>query len=1389
MKRFNKLLSLILILSLILPGMSFAEKEFPFNRDLKNSITGMQESADVNRDDYFTPEQEVRIVVELDSSPGITYATSRGVEYSELSTAEIDDIERNIFTEQKKVKDSISRITNMEHINNFHVTFNGFSGKVRYKDIKSIEALPEVKKVYIANEYNRPEIEINMLSSNEMVSSQLAWATDFKGEGTVVAIIDTGIDPSHRDMVLSDDTTPKLTKEDVEAADIGVGKYFSKKVPFGYNYYDLNNQILDFSDGPHGMHVAGTVGANGDINNGGIKGVAPEAQLLAMKVFSNDPIYATTFSDIYLKAIEHSIMLGVDALNMSLGSTASFFIDESPENVAITNAVDNGVVCVISAGNSGYNVYGTSGAPNYGYPRRENPDVGVVGGPSLNRDSISIASVENTNQLVNYLSYKVNGEIKKAPMVIAGGIDPSNIFKTEVEVVDAGFGAPEDFVGKDLKGKVALMVRGAAPGSSFSGAFTDKIINAQNAGATGAIVYNHESGGEGLISMLYPDTGKIPAVFIGNSHGAAIKKMGGTTPVLPYSSIILTSNAYDIRFLNNNASAQEELITTYNSKLPIYLKLNTDLIVDILGNKVGVKDLPSTVNYKDVNGVVSTRGFVESAGAAKLIRFEPEMLSIANPSGGLMSDFTSWGTTPSLEMKPELTAPGGQIYSTFNNNKYGIMSGTSMAAPHVAGGSAIVMQYLKQDSRYMELDPSEQARLAKVLLMNTAIPVFDKWKVEVSPRRQGAGIMNVNAAINTPVRIVNKNTNEAKFELKDFETKSFTMDFVAINDSDEELTYNVNTTVLKDYIDISTPVALNVLESDYVNAKIDGPTTITIPPNATKEFIIEVDFSGDESIYKNMFIEGFVRFEDAREGELAVNPALGVPFIGFYGDWGEPKIIDNMRFIDPVGTSYFNTSGILRFDVEDKGYYYTDGIFLSPGTESGYKYGTQSMIPYVSFLRNAEMVEYNILDKDQNLLRTILMQSFVRKHYRDGSRARALQSIIWDAEWDGKVDGKILPDGDYIFEIKSKIHYAGAEIQSKKIPVMIDTVAPVVKDLIFDSKTANLTWTIEENGSGIMGFDIYLNGEYTISANGNLAENKYKLNIANIIEEDKEYEIAVVAYDRAFNEGYNTVLTEVGQVVPNIYIYSPELLEVYTDNEILFEGYVTNFELLDKVVIGELGEAKIEYAKHVELSHPDDETQLIYAGPAYHFYGKFELEDGYYEIPIVAVSATGNEGSVTRRFYVDTTPATLDIEVLERETNSDTATLNVTMSDNLGYFELYQGDSQIFYHNDFSSRVVVGPKEITKEFIVNLVDGENLFVFKLIDASGQEAVKEIVIVKSEVAEESIKEELLLEEPQELEMPQVPQEPETPQVPEEPEMPQLPQEPETPQLPQEPEIQE
>ena len=80
-------------------------------------------------------------------------------------------------------------------------------------------------------------------------------------------------------------------------------------------------------------------------------------------------------------------------------------------------------------------------------------------------------------------------------------------------------------------------------------------------------------------------------------------------------------------------------------------------------------------------------------------------------------------------------------------------------------------------------------------------------------------------------------------------------------------------------------------------------------------------------------------------------------------------------------------------------------------------------------MRNAEWVNYNILDEEGNLLRTIYKQQFRRKNYYNAGRNSPVGMIL-SAEWDGTVNGKVVPDGNYFYEIEAKIHYEGAEAQS-----------------------------------------------------------------------------------------------------------------------------------------------------------------------------------------------------------------------------------------------------------------------------------------------------------------------------------------------------------------------
>ena len=83
-------------------------------------------------------------------------------------------------------------------------------------------------------------------------------------------------------------------------------------------------------------------------------------------------------------------------------------------------------------------------------------------------------------------------------------------------------------------------------------------------------------------------------------------------------------------------------------------------------------------NVSDITSVASA----DNNKSSEISDFKPQI-----------SSFSSWGVDSSLELKPEITAPGRNIYSSVPDNKYAYASGTSMSSPHMAGIDALIRQF------------------------------------------------------------------------------------------------------------------------------------------------------------------------------------------------------------------------------------------------------------------------------------------------------------------------------------------------------------------------------------------------------------------------------------------------------------------------------------------------------------------------------------------------------------------------------------------------------------------------------------------------------------------------------------------------------------------------
>ncbi|QQS59380.1 S8 family serine peptidase [Candidatus Peregrinibacteria bacterium] len=211
---------------------------------------------------------------------------------------------------------------------------------------------------------------------NSGVNADLVWG-DSTGAGVVVAIVDSGIDWDHPDLVANHWTNAGETNC-TDGIDNDSNGYIDDCD--GWDFIGSNYTTPADDNSPndyygHGTHVAGTVA---EVNNTvGLVGVAPGASLMAVKAL-DDSGFGTTAS--IVDAVGYAVENGADVINMSLGAS----VGDSLLETAVNDAFSAGVVVVAAAGNSG----GTS--PHY---------------PAAYTSVVAVGAVDSSNLLASFSSH------------------------------------------------------------------------------------------------------------------------------------------------------------------------------------------------------------------------------------------------------------------------------------------------------------------------------------------------------------------------------------------------------------------------------------------------------------------------------------------------------------------------------------------------------------------------------------------------------------------------------------------------------------------------------------------------------------------------------------------------------------------------------------------------------------------------------------------------------------------------------------------------------------------------------------------------------------------------------------------------------------------------
>ncbi|MED1305622.1 hypothetical protein BK704_35365 [[Bacillus thuringiensis] serovar konkukian] len=525
-------------------------------------------------------DKNVNVIVELKTAPveeQTSSVKSKGKNKKEKIRNEqaffkqrLNELTSKKQGNQQSVKEQES---NQFKINRtFEHVFNGMAMTIPTNEINTLIETGVVKRVWKDNEVKLPisEISANEKTANKQIPPALPHLgvdrlhnEKINGEGIKVGVLDTGIDYNHPDLVdaykggydlVDDDSDPmETTPEDLIASgapdNIGGIPYITE----------------------HGTHVAGTIASNPKNNvDYAMTGVAPNVDLYAYRVLGP---YGSGSDSGIIAGIEKAVEDGMDVINLSLGSSHNDSL--SATSIAVNNAALLGVVPVVAAGNSG-------------------PNPSTIGSPASSPLAITVGASDVPTDIPSVNTKLGDITVENRLMGHGLGKDYLNVIDKDYNVVDVGLGNEEDYLTKDVTGKVALISRGIIT-------FDEKIKRAKEKGAIAVLIYNNVEGD--IPIFLGENFGYVPTFKMNNIEGI---KLADELKKNPNAKLTITN-------LQSNMTTGDEL-ADFSSRGPVYN--NFDIKPDVVAPGVAIfSTVPEYINHPQ-EGVDYTSSYGSSNGTS-----------------------------------------------------------------------------------------------------------------------------------------------------------------------------------------------------------------------------------------------------------------------------------------------------------------------------------------------------------------------------------------------------------------------------------------------------------------------------------------------------------------------------------------------------------------------------------------------------------------------------------------------------------------------------------------------------------------------------------------------------------------------------------------------------
>lgn len=882
--------------------------------------SGIATTGDSGDDGGEAPTGKVRvsIVLEDESTIGAGYSIS-GIAENTRAMNYRRAIQNKQAVLTRTIEHNIGEKLDVQW--NLTLAANLISANVDADKIAEIEATDGVKQVVveqlhiIADESAADEATADpqMVISNGMTGMNSVWQSGYTGAGSKIAVIDTGIDTDHqsfsaealeyafaqtakaKNMTLADyeesldlldaekvdEVCSKLNAYSKMGSLSGSKTYYSTKIPFAFNYVDRSYEYVD--------HYYDSQSDHGSH----VAGIAAANRYIKQ---GDDMVDA--LSTVYVAGAAPDAQLLVMKVFGSLGGAYT-----SDYMAAIEDAV------------------------------------------ILGADSVNLSLGTSTAGFTDAGVYQqVMDNLTKSGLVvcIAAGNQYSYVTNVQTSTLTGGTGM--------LYADDVMYNTVGSPGCYENSL---AVASVDNNGSVNSAHFMLGSGSSsfavGFAEDLYNYMKSMTTL---NTNGTA-----GTE----YEFVLLSGLGYDEDFSNVDVSGKIAMIP--RGELAFYTKaqnaVNHGAIATVIINNEEGSIGMNLADYYEENPVVSismadgarvkaaatkhTVGDTEYYTGKLVVHSTPKVVS-GNSDTYTMSSFSSWGVPGDLTLKPEITAPGGGIYSVKAGDGedgatdgYKLNSGTSMATPQVSGISAAVQQYI-QAKGLNEVFGHNARQITQSLLMSTATPLKDKNGNYYPLLQQGAGLVNGSAAINSGSYIMmGENATKSyadgkvKAELGDDPNRKgvYEFDFTVYNTDAFAKTYELSadlftfdvaeyasavgsaykTKFSRQSTKLLDSVALFMdSDSKYISS---GKVTVPAKGSAKIKARLQVSDEGKAWLAENYkfgtYIQGYVFAKADSTGEGVQLSELSIPVLAFWGNWTDPSMYQGMSYSKGERVSTYST--------------------------------------------------------------------------------------------------------------------------------------------------------------------------------------------------------------------------------------------------------------------------------------------------------------------------------------------------------------------------------------------------------------------------------------------------------------------------------------------------